>query len=272
MFTRFKIDADNLRYYLMDIRTEGTDYYTEDSLRILENASERIIAASHNGIVDADQLKDGFFPTEFREKYQVFISHSHKDIELIKQFANVLANKYNVRCFVDSMVWGNMEKLLSRIDKKYCLSDNSQYFDYYKRNLSTSHVHAMLSIALLEMISQCECCIFVQSGNSVIPSLPLASINSQDKTFSPWIYEEINYMNQLQPYLPTQRRLTLFSSLNEGIKRDIENPVPIAHGINLDKFAKLDRAKMPYGELDDEGWLNVLYKIMGLAQEKQRLL
>lgn len=273
MFSRFKITATDLRIYLSDIRTNNVrDIYSEDSNLILETASDKIVAASHNGIVDADRLKDGFFPTAFRKQYKVFISHSHKDIEVVKQFANTMANRYHVRCFVDSLLWGNMEDLLSHIDNKYCLSDDSQHYDYYKRNLSTSHVHAMLSIALLEMISQCECCIFVQSDNSIIPSLPLADIQGKDKTFSPWIYEEINYMNQLQPYLPDQRRLMLFSSLNESIKRDIVNPVPIAHGINLDKFVKLDRAKMPYGNLGNESWLDVLYKQMGLTQNKQRLL
>lgn len=273
MFSRFKISAKDLSIYLTDIPSNNRrDFYTEDRQLVLEAASNQIVASSHNGIVEADRLKDGFFPTNFRERYQIFISHSHKDIEVVKQFANALANRYQVRCFVDSLIWGNMEDLLSAIDNKYCLSDDAQHFDYFKRNLSTSHVHAMLSIALLEMISQCECCIFVQSDNSIIPSLPLADIQGKDKTFSPWIYEEINYMNQLQPYLPGQRRLMLFSSLNESIKRDIVNPVPIAHGINLDKFVKLDRAKMPYGNLGNESWLDVLYKQMGLTQNKQRLL
>ena len=161
-----------------------------------------------------------------------------------------------------------MEDLLSAIDNKYCLSDDAQHFDYFKRNLSTSHVHAMLSIALLEMISQCECCIFVQSDNSVIPSLPLSGIKGNDKTFSPWIYEEINYMNQLQPYLPKQRRLALFSSLTESTQRETEIAVPIAHGINLDKFTKLDRTKMPYGNLGNEDWLSVIYRNMGITQNK----
>lgn len=266
MFGRFTIKSRELEIYLSDFRRETPeDIYSADTERVLSQVQRIIMASSHNGVVEADQLKDGFFPTNFRNKYQVFISHSHADVELVKRLANLLADKFGVRCFVDSMVWGNMYTMLRELDEKYCKTPTSGY-DYDRRNMSTAHVHAMLSIALLEMIEQCECCIFVQSENSTIPSLKLKGISDEDKTFSPWIYEEINYMNMLQPHKP-QRLLRLFSALNENEQRELNNylnPVPIVHGLNLDNFKEVTRDKLLYNN-SERGWLDTLYHNMGLS-------
>lgn len=263
MFSRFKITAENLRYYVLDFRHEQVrDRYSIDSRSVLERVQNVIMAASQDGVVNADILKEGFFPTAFRKRYQVFISHSHKDIDLVKRLANVLYARFGVRCFVDSMVWENMTDLLKALDEQYCRRPLCGY-DYNKRNMSTAHVHAMLSIALLEMIEQCECCIFVQSENSIIPSLKLKGISDEDKTFSPWIYEEINYMNMLQPHL-SQRLIKLFSVLDESERTDyIEQMVPslpIAHGINLDKFTEVKSKDLPYILSEGKSWLDILYE------------
>ncbi len=274
MFSRFKIQVHELIPYVRDIGAATVpDVYSEDEESVFRRAREIILAASHNGIVEADDLKNGFFPTDFRDQYQVFISHSYKDIEVVKELANNLSKNFGIRCFVDSMVWGSMYHLLKEIDNKYCLMP-SKLYDYAKRNSSTAHVHAMLSIALMEMIEQCECCIFVQSNNSIIPSLELDSISKENKTFSPWIYEEINYMNMLQPH-KSQRLLRLFSSLNENAQREInshtEHPVPIVHGLNLDKFTKVTRSELPYLN-DGNDWLNILYMKTGLINPTTRFL
>ena len=150
----------------------------------------------------------------------------------------------------------------------------SNLYDYEKRNSSTAHVHAMLSIALMEMIEQCECCIFIQSENSTIPSLKLKSISNEDKTFSPWIYEEINYMNMLQPH-KSQRLLRYFSKLDESEQRQIngitDHPVPIVHGLNLDKFTKVTRNELPY-LAEGKDWLNILYRKTGFIKQEIKIL
>ena len=267
MFSRFTIKSRELEIYLSDFRRETPeDIYSADAERVVSQAQRIIMASSNNGVVEAAQLKDGFFPTNFRNKYQVFISHSHADIELVKKFANTLNAKFGVRCFVDSMVWGNMYEMLKELDEKYCKTPPRGY-DYDRRNMSTAHVHAMLSIALLEMIEQCECCIFVRSENSTIPSLELKSISNDVKTFSPWIYEEINYMNVLQPYLSRQRRI-MFSTRNQVVNESLEHPVPVVHGLNLDKFTEINRWNMATNE--DEPWLEYLYKQVGLINDSRR--
>lgn len=269
MFSKFRIDVRDLESYIPDIGGRGVpDVYSEDEASVLRRAQEIIVAASHDGVVEASDLQNGFFPTNFRDKYQVFISHSYKDIEIVKALANALSDRFGIRCFVDSMVWGSMYHLLKEIDNKYCLMPSNLY-DYEKRNSSTAHVHAMLSIALMEMIEQCECCIFIQSENSTIPSLKLKSISNEDKTFSPWIYEEINYMNMLQPH-KSQRLLRMFSSLNENVQREInsytEHPVPIVHGLNLKHFTQVTKETLPYIN-DGDDWLNTLYRKSGLIRE-----
>ena len=62
-------------------------------------------------------------------------------------------------------------------------------YDYKKRNLSTSHVHAMLSVTMFDAIDKTEVVFFINTENSV-PKIE-NSINISKHTLSPWIYEEI---------------------------------------------------------------------------------
>lgn len=72
--------------------------------------------------------------------------------------------------------------------------------DYAKRNFTTSHIHALLSMSLLKVISESSYCIFIESTES----LNLAKLGKK-KTFSPWLYEEIEYMKTLAPKEPKMK-------------------------------------------------------------------
>lgn len=73
-------------------------------------------------VLDGNKLRDICFP---KGKPHVFISHSHKDIELVKFIAVILDKALGLHCFVDSSVWMNFEILLNKIDRLYCYNEDT---------------------------------------------------------------------------------------------------------------------------------------------------
>lgn len=165
-----------------------------------------------DGIIKGDTLKDTYFPSGLFDgtDYDVFISHSHNNEEEAHLLAAWLKKYKKLSCFVDSFAWGSADQLLKEIDDKYCYRKHKKTYDYNKRNFTTSHVHAILSMALLDTIQRSKYCIFIESSESV----PLTS-GLKKKTLSPWLYEEIKYMQLLQP----KRETKMFS---EGLEKAIQ--------------------------------------------------
>lgn len=158
-----------------------------------------------DGIVKGNALKDDYFPTFQKDgkPYDIFISHSHDNESEAIFLAAWLENRFPKKtCFVDSFAWGSADQLLREIDNKYCWQQHKKTYNYKKRNFTTSHVHAILSMSLLDIINSSKYCIFIESKESI-------SLNNglTKKTFSPWLYEEIRFMKLLQP----RRNVKLFS-------------------------------------------------------------
>lgn len=164
-------------------------------------------------VIDGDRLAKLWFP---KGKYHVFISHSHADINMAHYLAKWLEVNCELSCFIDADVWGNAFDLLEEIERAHCqrVWNGKEYvFDDEQRTLATSHVFSMLSIALMEAIDNIECPIFIETNNSV----PLKTA-IQSKTLSPWIYEEVNFMNKLQRKTPSWLMETRYFSAD---KREI---------------------------------------------------
>jgi len=135
------------------------------------------------GILIAEKMKADWFP---QIKADIFISHSHSDERLAISLGAWLEITFGIKSFIDSCVWGYASDLLKLIDDKYCKNPGEQTYSYEKRNLSTSHVHMMLTTALSKMIDRSECIIFLNTPNSIRPNEVVKT-----ETQSPWIYSEI---------------------------------------------------------------------------------
>lgn len=173
--------------------------------------SIRPLVIPADGIIKGDTIKDSYFPSTHFDgsSYDVFISHSHNNEADAHLLAAWLEKFKGLKCFVDSFAWGSADQLLKEIDDKYCYRKHKKTYDYRKRNFTTSHVHAILSMALLDTIQRSKYCIFIES----LESVPLTS-GLKKETLSPWLYEEIKYMQLLQP----KRETKLFS---EGLEKAI---------------------------------------------------
>ena len=120
------------------------------------------------GELKASEIEKDWFP---EIKADVFWSHSHKDEKDVIALAGFL-NNLGLTTFIDSCVWGYADDLLKQIDDTYCISKKSSddlidFYSYQKRNQSTTHVHMLLNGALMKMMDNTECLIFLDTPNSL---------------------------------------------------------------------------------------------------------
>lgn len=232
MFSKFRLSSGTLSTFLrrlnvqyelpidqwsIDIEAAGDSFY--DSLLQIAWSDKS------NGILDGDKLKNYVFPSE--EQYDVFISYSHDDEKLAKKLAYYLTNYCSLNVFLDCFIWKSADKLLEAIDNDYCKTTDKKHYYYKSRNYSTSHVHALLSMAILHVIDKSECCIILDSKQSI--NLHNLEDPNKASTLSPWIFEEITYMRMLPQR--SKRKTKYFcqggalENLNESKRLKIANPI-----------------------------------------------
>lgn len=188
MFSKFKLNE--IKYSdIKDYEGIGQEYY-ENIKKDIQNSLKEFIGL--DGIIDGTKLQENWFPT--KQKFDVFLSHSHNDEKLAICLAGFLKEKLDLDTFIDSCLWGYSNELLKGLDKKYCMYSDGASYDYDKRNYSSSHVHMMLSIALSRMIDNCETVFFLNSENSICLSEEI----DKERTSSPWIYNELSMADIIQ--------------------------------------------------------------------------
>ena len=217
MYKAFKIEGNELNLEIDDSLIED---YKLLGKTVFENTKSRINSnleafKDNDGVIDGSKLSNNWFP---QIEADVFISHSHKDFDTALILAGIIASK-NLTPFIDSCVWGYADDLLKAIDKQYCKNEGSVYYDYNKRNYSTSHVHMMLTIALTKMLYNTECLIFLNTPNSIYPKNDIPT-DYFDATLSPWIYAEMEMTNFLRPQTKEKHRIVqkAFSEGREDLK------------------------------------------------------
>ena len=140
-------------------------------------------------IIDGHLMSEDWFP---QVKADIFLTHSHLDKEYAYALAGWLNVNLGLKVFVDSAIWGYADELLNEIDNKYCMTGRGSY-SYEGRNITTAHVHMMLSTALLKMIDKAECLLFLSTENSTTSQF--SNCMNGSATYSPWIYSEIAIAN-----------------------------------------------------------------------------
>lgn len=206
--------------------------FDEDELNMdLIKQSLLYLLNPSSGIIDGDKVKDLIFPTkgEGFPDFDVFISHSHNDEDKAKHLAEYLRKECGKQPFLDSYVWSSADELMMCIDDKYSRIPRSSLLSYEKVQYSSSHVHTMLSMAILEMIARCESFIFIESSESIDYNVLR---KSGTRTQSPWLYQELQYVRMLSAKYKS-------GHIREGMFSDITTPLIIQYGANLDDFIPL---------------------------------
>jgi len=182
------------------------------------------------GAVIASKLSAEWFPGI---SANVFISHSHRDSALAVGLAGYLDRELGVSSFIDSCTWGYSEEILKILDDEYCYQPTLDSYSYDKRNKSTAHVYMMLVAAITQMLNACECVMFLNTPQSIVPG---DSIGGQT-TESPWIFAEIAMTKLIQTRSPKDHRRMLKSeaALRESMR--IRHPVTLGH---LEKLSVAD--------------------------------
>ncbi|MBB4597652.1 toll/interleukin-1 receptor domain-containing protein [Xanthomonas arboricola] len=198
---------------------------------------------TEDGKLDAKALSSAWFPAI---KADIFISHSHNDEERALRLAGWLKEHFALNSFIDSTVWSSADELLKKIDDKYCKNVGEASYSYEKRNLSTSHVHMMLTMAITEMIDSCECLFFLNTPSSISP---VKTIN-EAKTSSPWIYAEIAISKTIQKkQLPTSRRGKEFVAMDSA-SLESDGSVPLIHGLDVAHLSTISELQLCKWTLD----------------------
>lgn len=181
MYRAFNVTLDSNGY----LNYVNTKQYENDKSISLQKL--RKIINSYN-IIRAHEIKKLLLPSKH---YDIFISHSHKDLELAKGLSNYLQLFFGVSCFIDSLYWGNIDELQEELNRMHLHEDKAtgkEYYDHQSTMEVAKHANMILASALTEMIDNCECVFFLNTDNSVIRGTEAISKN---ETYSPWIYHEV---------------------------------------------------------------------------------
>lgn len=249
--------AFNLELKLEDLSDDQRNY--TEGKRIAEEHRQAVKDILGAGVVDGAKVQSEWFP---QVKADIFLSHSHRDEHLALCLAGWLKEKYSLNCFVDSAVWGYADKLLWEIDAECCPNGDGT-FNYHQRNGTTGHVHMMLATALGKMIDSTECLMFLNTPNSLKPSLAVLGEEGQPRTFSPWIYFEISMLNLIERKKPS--RVTNFS---EGKRAGF----PAVYPLDLSRLVDLPADLLLHSWQSTQqrgGALDDLYAIVDAFQRRR---
>ena len=169
-------------------------------------------------VIDAKKVIDLLFPEVDAD---VFISHSHKDVNLAAQLALDISDKKGMGVLVDYCVWGSSAQLLKIINDRFCKVRGSTYYDYEKVMRTSEHVNVILTSALQRMIDAASNFIFLDSECSLIQG---GVWKDEVRTDSAWIHMELKFSELL-----TERRPVAKAALESRDSALFAHPAPTQH-------------------------------------------
>ena len=187
-------------------------------------------------IPDGVAIQNDWFP---EINADIFISHSHSDRDLANGIAGWINQKFGLRCFIDSNVWGHADKLLKTVNDEHSDRHTGEHgenvYSYRLCNEAANHVNAMLTIALQKMIDRCECILFLNTNQSILPY----EKPEDDATYSPWIYSEIVCTQLIRRREWEEYRKKIFHEDQRVLFEASEGFRP-AYSVSLDHLMPLD--------------------------------
>ncbi|MGL2546911.1 TIR domain protein [Helicobacter pylori] len=184
------IDADNIDGDLFFYNlTRNSNDFSMLPIFELDRIAQKIrnILKKHGSrkdiILNHRELQEAFF-SPFKPQLknaQVFLSHSHADINKALEVKDYLEEYLDAECvFIDSLFWDYKDDVLNKLAEYDDISGIEDVFTLILRE------------SLECMIKKCPYFVFLQSKNSVSLNQDLSKI-----TYSAWIYEELKIANTL---------------------------------------------------------------------------
>lgn len=188
-----------------------------------------------DGKIDADKIIEEWFP---KGQYHIFISHSHKDLELAEQLANWLYEKFKLTSFLDSHVWGYANNLLKELNEKYARSGEEMYA-YDPAISNASHVYLMLSTALSEAIDKSECLFFINTENT-LDNMEIKGSQVESRTASPWIMHELKTSSMIRRGYSSDRQQKIVAESYGLESESTEKSASFSFSVPTEHLAKID--------------------------------
>lgn len=120
MYTCFNWSIDNND--LNKLLGNNKEYYFQRGVQLFEREKIGLEKSLNDYIVEKELLDGAMMEADWFPSIEadVFLSHSHRDEQIVIALSGWLKEKCGVKAFVDSYVWGHSDKLLKKLDKKYC--------------------------------------------------------------------------------------------------------------------------------------------------------
>lgn len=225
-----------------------------------------------NGTADGTKLQNDWFP---QVNANIFISHSHNDLELAQGVAGWLHETFGLNCFIDSNVWGYADELLKIINSEYSDEhqdkDGGYLYSHEKCNTASKHVNVMLSIALQQMIDKTEATFVLNTDNCIKKYKDVP----KDKTYSPWIYTEIicTELVRKKPLSEYRKQSTVFAH-QENAQKSFNEEYSAAYEVSLEHLKDISISTLldwanTHKKTNCEYPLNELYLITNPEQMKK---
>ena len=287
MFIGFDLHIDKNSEILHGKKTYSE--YVKDGEKHLENQMANYKADLRAYItskeIDGTKIQEEWFP---EIEADIFISHSHEDKDLACALAGWFYDTFNLKCFIDSCVWGDSKVLLelmnSELSNKRVSEEGGYLYNHDSCNRVSQHVNVMLSIALQKMIDKVETVIVLNTDNAV----RVCSNTEMNETYSPWIYSEIiasqlirkkplvTYRNYSRRYYRSDS-IAMSESMQYAMNISISYKVSLAH---LRKLREIDLVNWSEQYCEKNGCeysLDVLYEQIcpdevGMAQKMSSVL
>lgn len=241
MYAKFKISKASMSTVRNKFPNEHYSIYDY----ILQNRSKSIfleaLKLDYYELLDGSKVQEFYFPSKFDKPFDVFISHSHADITEARYLATYLEKEKGLRCFIDSIVWDNVLDLVDNVVEQFGYRNEHEYYNIVK------HVNMMLSMAITQMIDSTECCIFLETENSIFTKGEVKT-----GTYSPWLYQEIGLMNVLRQQELTRSRHFV------GTQFMLNDSYCPTYNIDISKFYQLQSSDL-LSDKKGTDWLNWLY-------------